>query len=133
MWALFTRALTAGSSATRVSILNTSANFLVTAILGFVVFSESLPPLWFLGATFLVVGNVVIGRKGEKSDGESDEVERESLVGEDVRREGAIKLGDDVGAAREEEEGMEIPGDGDGEWDALLEVDEVKDEDTKRK
>ncbi|RLL98647.1 hypothetical protein CFD26_106655 [Aspergillus turcosus] len=40
MWALFTRALTASPSTTKVSITNTSANFLVTALLGMVVFRE---------------------------------------------------------------------------------------------
>ncbi|RHZ59756.1 hypothetical protein CDV55_102842 [Aspergillus turcosus] len=42
MWALFTRALTASPSTTKVSITNTSANFLVTALLGMVVFREKI-------------------------------------------------------------------------------------------
>ncbi|CAK7262904.1 hypothetical protein SEPCBS57363_000288 [Sporothrix epigloea] len=65
MWTLFTRALKAGHSATQVSIMNTSANFVLTALLGLVIFSESLPPLWWAGAALLVAGNVVIGRKDE--------------------------------------------------------------------
>jgi len=72
MWALFTKALARGTSTTQVSILNTSSNFMVTAVLGFLIFSESLPPLWFLGAAMLVAGNVIIGRReeGEKDDDE---------------------------------------------------------------
>lgn len=66
MWILFTRALTAATSTTRVSILNTSANFMVTAVLGFVIFSESLPLQWWFGAAFLVAGSVVIGAREEK-------------------------------------------------------------------
>ncbi|RMZ17059.1 hypothetical protein D0860_00709 [Hortaea werneckii] len=84
MWGLFTRALTLATSTVRVSVINTSANFMVTAILGAMVFKESLPgglfPLhiimlladmliiagtWWLGASFLVAGSVIIGRRGE--------------------------------------------------------------------
>ncbi|KAH8678968.1 hypothetical protein BGZ60DRAFT_525701 [Tricladium varicosporioides] len=72
MWTLFTKALSRGTSTTQVSILNTSTNFLLTAILGFLIFSESLPPLWFLGAGLLVAGNVIIGRR-EEEDGPKDQ------------------------------------------------------------
>ncbi|KAK7956636.1 uncharacterized protein PG986_005858 [Apiospora aurea] len=65
MWTLFTKALARGSSTTQVSIMNTSSNFVITAVLGFAIFSESLPPLWWLGAALLVAGNVIIGRKDE--------------------------------------------------------------------
>ncbi|KAL8854395.1 MAG: hypothetical protein Q9221_000882 [Calogaya cf. arnoldii] len=68
MWALFTSALTRASSTTRVSIINTSSNFLITALLGLMIFSEKLPPLWWVGAAGLVVGNVVIGRREEEGD-----------------------------------------------------------------
>ncbi|KAL1879761.1 hypothetical protein Daus18300_001598 [Diaporthe australafricana] len=73
MWALFTKALARGNSTTQVSIMNTSSNFFITAMLGFVIFSESLPPLWWVGATFLVAGNVIIGRQDEGGKGEGDE------------------------------------------------------------
>lgn len=42
-WGLFTRALTLASSTVRVSVINTSANFMLTAVLGFIIFRESLP------------------------------------------------------------------------------------------
>lgn len=43
-------------------------------MLGFFIFSESLPPLWFLGAALLVAGNVIIGRReeGEDKTGQTD-------------------------------------------------------------
>ncbi|KAI9752838.1 MAG: hypothetical protein M4579_005453 [Chaenotheca gracillima] len=69
MWALFTASLARSPSATRVSIINTSANFMLTALMGWTIFSESLPPLWFLGAALLVGGSVIIGKRGE---GEGD-------------------------------------------------------------
>jgi len=74
MWVLFTRALTAASSTTRVAILNTSSNFVVTAVLGMAVFSEGLPLMWWAGAALLVAGSVVIGaREGqEHSNNERD-------------------------------------------------------------
>lgn len=53
--------------------MNTSTNFFITAILGLVIFSESLPPLWWVGATFLVAGNVIIGSKDEGGKAEGDE------------------------------------------------------------
>ncbi|KAL6710394.1 hypothetical protein ACN47E_009340 [Coniothyrium glycines] len=65
MWGLFTRALTLASSTVRVSIINTSANFIVTAVLSFLIFSESLPGLWWLGAALLVAGSVIIGMREE--------------------------------------------------------------------
>ena len=81
MWTLFTTALARGNSTTQVSIMNTSANFVITAVLGFAIFSESLPPLWWAGAALLVVGNVIIGRKVEGAErtgdkGGDDEEER---------------------------------------------------------
>ncbi|RKF63604.1 hypothetical protein OnM2_024082 [Erysiphe neolycopersici] len=65
MWTFFTKALAQSTSTTKVSILNTSSNFMITAVLGRMIFSESLPKLWFIGAILLVVGNVIIGRREE--------------------------------------------------------------------
>jgi multidrug transporter EmrE-like cation transporter len=97
MWALFTKALARGTSTTQVSILNTSSNFMITAILGWMIFSESLPPLWFAGAALLVAGNVIIGRRDEDEEnrkgveqeraenGEAGNEEAETLlVGEEL-------------------------------------------------
>lgn len=47
---------------------------MITAILGFMIFSESLPPLWWLGAAMLVAGNVIIGRKEETNVSEEEVV-----------------------------------------------------------
>ena len=84
MWGLFTRALTLATSTVRVSVINTSANFILTAVLGAVIFRESLPGkvnngrksshtkcitgLWWLGASLLVAGSVIIGRREEGKD-----------------------------------------------------------------
>lgn len=83
MWTLFTQALAKGNSTTQVSIMNTSTNFMITALLGFVIFSESLPPLWWLGASMLVAGNVIIGRKDAGGDGAEQEQHASEVVDED--------------------------------------------------
>lgn len=41
---------------------------MLTAVLGWLIFSESLPPLWFFGAALLVAGNVIIGRRDEGAE-----------------------------------------------------------------
>ncbi|KAF3052637.1 hypothetical protein E8E11_011195 [Didymella keratinophila] len=71
MWGLFTRALTLASSTVRVSVINTSANFVITAVMSALIFSESLPGLWWLGAAMLVAGSVIVGMReeGEKKEG----------------------------------------------------------------
>jgi drug/metabolite transporter (DMT)-like permease len=82
MWTLFTQALAKGTSTTQVSIMNTSTNFMITALLGFAIFAEALPPLWWVGASLLVAGNVVIGRKDERgaddTAGQSEEGDEEA-------------------------------------------------------
>ncbi|KAK2595940.1 hypothetical protein QQS21_006535 [Conoideocrella luteorostrata] len=92
MWTLFTKALAKGTSTTQVSIINTSTNFMLTALLGLFIFAEALPPLWWAGASLLVIGNVVVGRKDEAKDGEGlaaqgelvrDETEAIPLMKED--------------------------------------------------
>lgn len=52
--------------------MNTSTNFVITAILGLAIFAEALPPLWWVGAALLVAGNVIIGRKDENENGDAD-------------------------------------------------------------
>jgi len=63
MWALFTRALTASPSTTKVSITNTSANFLVTALLGMLVFKEQVDGLWWVGAGMMGSGCILVGMR----------------------------------------------------------------------
>jgi hypothetical protein len=97
MWSLFTAALTRASSTTRVSIVNVSANFMATALLGWVIFGERLPPLWWGGAALLAAGNVVIGRREEKeAGGGRKEEEGGETVG--LEREGGKRRGDGDGA-----------------------------------
>jgi hypothetical protein len=64
--------------------MNTSSNFFITAILGLAIFSESLPPLWWVGAAMLVAGNVIIGRKDEGAKTEAGAPGAEGSYQDDV-------------------------------------------------
>ncbi|GAB0138773.1 hypothetical protein EsDP_00006996 [Epichloe bromicola] len=109
MWTLFTRALAKGTSTTQVSIVNTSTNFVLTALLGLFIFAEALPPLWWAGASLLVMGNVVVGRKDEKGDG--------AALGDEVHHHGArggrdeSEVGPLLKAAEDEDEDVPDLGD----------------------
>lgn len=113
MWTLFTQALAKGHSTTQVSIMNTSSNFVITAMLSLMIFSESLPPLWWVGATLLVAGNVIIGSK--------DESGKEQTTGE----------GDDHGGVVAPAPGLDGLGDYEDvpQIDGILDPDELKDDD----
>ena len=96
MWALFTAALTRADSTTRVSIVNVSANFMITAVLGWMIFSERLNGLWWAGASLLAIGNVVIGRReeGKKLGGNSG---LDETAGEAAESEGLLRAECDDG------------------------------------
>ena len=68
MWVLFTRALSLSPSAVHVNIINTAANFVITAVLGALIFDESLPLLWWVGAACLIIGSVIIGSREEGTE-----------------------------------------------------------------
>ncbi|KIX08314.1 uncharacterized protein Z518_02970 [Rhinocladiella mackenziei CBS 650.93] len=106
MWALFTAALTRADSTTRVSIVNVSANFIVTAILGWMIFSEKLNGVWWGGACMLAVGNVVIGRREEsQKPGRSvglDESAREAEEAEGLLSPAEVELDDTADAGLRE-------------------------------
>lgn len=76
--------------------MNTSTNFVITALLGFAIFAEALPPLWWVGAALLVAGNVIIGRKDGNEDADTD-----------PRRSGEREGGGEGEWEEEEEESIE--------------------------
>jgi drug/metabolite transporter (DMT)-like permease len=72
MWALYTRALAAAPSAVHANVVNTSANFVVAALVGWAVFGEKLGGMWWVGAACLIAGTVVIGRGRVSDNGKGD-------------------------------------------------------------
>ncbi|KAI5861931.1 hypothetical protein GGS23DRAFT_119698 [Durotheca rogersii] len=110
MWALFTQALAAGRSTTQVAVVNTSANFVATALLGLALFAERLPPLWWAGAALLVAGNVVIGRGSGAGSGDGakeGEEEEEEEEEERERERGVSAYGGTDAASRARKDGEE--------------------------
>ncbi|KAI0538464.1 hypothetical protein GGR58DRAFT_467949 [Xylaria digitata] len=105
MWTLFTQALAKGNSTTQVSIMNTSTNFMITALLGFAIFAEALPPLWWVGATLLVAGNVIIGRKDEADADANVSAERNEEEEAAERGHRGLSLPD----VKEEDEDEDVP------------------------
>jgi drug/metabolite transporter (DMT)-like permease len=75
MWGLYTRALAASPSTIQVNIVNTTANFVITALFGFAIFGEKLPPLWWFGAALLVSGSVIIARRENDSKDLKEEIQ----------------------------------------------------------
>ncbi|KAJ3244558.1 hypothetical protein HDU78_010765 [Chytriomyces hyalinus] len=65
MWAVFTRALSASSSSAAVTVLSNSANMIASALLGYVVFSESLSMRWWIGCAFVLAGSAIMNRGGD--------------------------------------------------------------------
>ncbi|KAF9150897.1 hypothetical protein BG015_007282 [Linnemannia schmuckeri] len=60
MWTLFTKALNRSKSSATVTVINSAANFCITAVLGYVLFSEPLALQWWFGASLIVAGSVLV-------------------------------------------------------------------------
>lgn len=121
MWGLFTRALTLASSTVRVSIINTSANFMLTAVLGALIFSESLPGVWWIGAAMLVAGSVIIGSReeGKKSGSAGTGGAEPLLAGQEGFRDEQVDKSDEEGEDQSDLE-LETVKDDNEEVDGVL-------------
>jgi uncharacterized membrane protein len=81
MWALYTRALAVSPSAVQANVVNTSSNFVCSALLGVLLFDEKLPGMWWIGAGLLVAGTVVIGmRAGDDEEEKAGDIENEQTL-----------------------------------------------------
>ncbi|KAI1312311.1 hypothetical protein EDD11_002965 [Mortierella claussenii] len=60
MWTLFTKALNRSQSSATVTVINSAANFCLTAVLGYALFSEPLALQWWFGASLIVLGSVLV-------------------------------------------------------------------------
>ncbi|KAJ9074022.1 hypothetical protein DSO57_1010325 [Entomophthora muscae] len=68
MWTNYTRALDSSVNSIRVVVLNNAVNMLMTAFFGYFLFDEAFSLLWWLGASFVVAGTVVISRADKNSE-----------------------------------------------------------------
>ncbi|ESN99695.1 hypothetical protein HELRODRAFT_185801 [Helobdella robusta] len=59
MWTFFTKSLQLTNSLTA-TIINSSVNLFLTALVGWLLFEEVLNTMWVLGSAFIVVGLVII-------------------------------------------------------------------------
>jgi len=59
-------------SSIQASIVNTSSNFIITALLGQAVFGEKLTMQWWVGAALLISGSIIIGRREEETKSDDD-------------------------------------------------------------
>lgn len=121
MWALFTRALTAAPSTTQVSITNTAANFLTTALLGMMIFGESVRGMWWLGAGMMGAGCILVGMR-EEQEGNKAGNERDGVQG--TAGEENIPLSSDNGEYHDDEgeggQGTKAKDEGESEEDDLV-------------
>ncbi|KAI7908044.1 uncharacterized protein BX663DRAFT_492802 [Cokeromyces recurvatus] len=66
MWTTFTKALNVAPSSIQVSIVNGAINFSTSAILGHLVFREPLTLKWWLGASFILSGTVLLSQSQKR-------------------------------------------------------------------
>ncbi|KAI7868509.1 hypothetical protein BDF14DRAFT_1794043 [Spinellus fusiger] len=66
MWTLFTKALNRAPSSVQVSVVNGAINFGTSAVAGFLVFNEPLAFRWWIGASFILAGTILLSQSQEK-------------------------------------------------------------------
>ncbi|CAK9864666.1 unnamed protein product [Sphagnum jensenii] len=67
MWTLYVRSL-ASLSSLQATVLNFSANFLLSGFAGFLIFEEATHFQWFLGAALIVMGIMVLSKAEVSSE-----------------------------------------------------------------
>lgn len=68
MWYSFTRALQVEhQTSAAVSIVSSVTNFLTTAMLGVLLFNDTLTPTWWVGAFLIILGTVLLRKSPENS------------------------------------------------------------------
>ncbi|KAI9299731.1 hypothetical protein BJ944DRAFT_273967 [Cunninghamella echinulata] len=68
MWTLFTKALNLAPSSVQVTTVNGAMNLSTSAILGYLVFGEPLALRWWIGASFILAGTIMISRSQKEID-----------------------------------------------------------------
>ncbi|KAL1934147.1 hypothetical protein VTP01DRAFT_6329 [Rhizomucor pusillus] len=71
MWTLFTKSLNAAPSSVQATTVNSAVNFSVSALLGHLLFDEPLALRWWIGASLILTGTILLSRsekQREKTD-----------------------------------------------------------------
>ncbi|ORZ01070.1 hypothetical protein BCR43DRAFT_486321 [Syncephalastrum racemosum] len=69
MWTLFTKALNAAPSSVQTTTVNGAVNLTVSALLGYLIFEEPLALGWWIGASFILSGTLLLSRaQKQKTD-----------------------------------------------------------------
>ncbi|KAJ8659761.1 hypothetical protein O0I10_004354 [Lichtheimia ornata] len=66
MWTLFTKALNAAPSSVQTTTVNGAVNFSVSALLGYLIFDEPLALGWWIGASMILSGTILLSRSDNK-------------------------------------------------------------------
>ncbi|ORZ22988.1 hypothetical protein BCR42DRAFT_403736 [Absidia repens] len=66
MWTLFTKALHDAPSSIQVTIVNGAMNLTTSAILGYLVFQEPLILRWWIGASFMLAGTILVSQSQKR-------------------------------------------------------------------
>ncbi|XP_061162515.1 transmembrane protein 42-like [Saccostrea echinata] len=72
MWTLFTKSLQFCSSTAEATVTNTASNFLISALIGVALFNETLSLRWWIGASLIVTGLLLIHRANRKESEEKN-------------------------------------------------------------
>ncbi|XP_060579769.1 transmembrane protein 42-like isoform X2 [Ruditapes philippinarum] len=73
MWTFYTKSLQFCPSTVEATITNTGANFLVSALLGLLLFGETFSLLWWCGSCLILAGLVLIHQGSQDTDTKHDE------------------------------------------------------------
>ncbi|KAI8880237.1 hypothetical protein K501DRAFT_255445 [Backusella circina FSU 941] len=68
MWTTFTKALNKATSSVQVSLVNGAVNFGASAILGYAIFDEPLALRWWIGASFILAGTLLLSKNTNKNE-----------------------------------------------------------------
>ncbi|KAI8099526.1 uncharacterized protein BX664DRAFT_321512 [Halteromyces radiatus] len=66
MWTLFTKALHDAPSSIQVTIINGAMNLATSAIMGWIIFQEPLALRWWIGASFMLAGTILISQSQKR-------------------------------------------------------------------
>ncbi|KAI9494808.1 hypothetical protein BDB00DRAFT_871081 [Zychaea mexicana] len=68
MWTLFTKSLNAAPSSVQTTTVNGAVNFSISALLGYLVFDEPLALGWWIGASLILTGSILLSRAQNRKE-----------------------------------------------------------------